>query len=82
MKKKIYIKNWIANESKPFMREMLVTENPIMTIMSTMLRLASMLDALEEGETKWMVESKLIVLDNLWQTLNEKMAEKMDMGTC
>ena len=82
MKKKIYIKNWIARESKPLMREMLATENPIMTIMTTMLQLASMLDNLEEGETKWVVESKLIVLDNLWESLNEKIAEKMGMGAC
>ena len=82
MQKKIYIKNWLARESKSFMREVLATENPIMTIMTTRLQLASMLDNLEEGETKWMVESKLIVLDNLWQALNEKMAEKMGMGVC
>ena len=75
----IYVGNdnanlWITNNAKPFMREILTkAENPIVVIMTTMLGLACRLDDLAEGREKWTIEAKLIVLDNLWQSINEKM---------
>ena len=74
MERKTWINLWINNNAKPFMREILTkAENPIGVIMTTMLGLACRLDDLEEGREKWTIEAKLIVLDNLWQTINEKM---------
>ena len=72
MERKTYIDTWIRNNSKDFMRTILTkAENPIGVIAYTMLGLACRLDDLE-GKEKWLVEAKLIVLDNLWQTINEK----------
>ena len=74
MERKIYIDTWIRNNSKDFMRTILTkADNPIGVIACTMLGLACKLDDLKEGKEKWLVEAKLIVLDNLWQTINEKM---------
>ena len=73
MDRKTYIDTWIRNNSKDFMRTILTkAENPIGVIAGTMLGLACKLDDLE-GKAKWLAEAKLIVLDELWQTINEKM---------
>ena len=81
MKKK-FIQNWIAKNSKSFVRNILTNNpNPLETVTVIMLSLVN--DIANNAvtltqEDAWIKEAKLIVLDNLSEVLIEKYYNILD----
>jgi hypothetical protein len=75
MERKAFINSWIEKNAKDFMRTILKSENPVGVIMVTMTALAIEVDNKVVTLTKeefWTKEAKLIVLNELWGTINER----------